>query len=130
MVKNNIKLEHLDLYAKRLSAKQMNRLYESKLNKTYQKRLFEDGVATVEVPEETEEVYSVYFSNFTMMMNELNEQDVAEYAFDGVEIKADEEGFLLFTSDMNRFIELLASLKPYAEYLRETIHPDYQQYID
>lgn len=43
MIKNNIKIEQLDAYAKRLSSKQMNMLYESKMHKKYSKPLNENS---------------------------------------------------------------------------------------
>ena len=40
---NNLTLEVLEAYAKVLSEKQANKLYESKTGKQYQKQLFEDN---------------------------------------------------------------------------------------
>lgn len=129
MIKNNIKLEHLDSYAKRLSTKQMNMLYESKMNKKYKNRLFEDTDFLMESEDDDDE-YTVYMSEFVLMMNDLTAEEALEFAVPGVDAEIDDENGVLFSTVYDKaYIDLLDELRIYAEDIRETVHPDFQEYL-
>lgn len=63
---HNIPLHILDEYAKTISQKQVNMLYENKCNKKYKKALYED------LKYQNDNSYSIYLNDFTLDEAELS----------------------------------------------------------
>lgn len=104
---NNLSLEILEEYAKVLTLKQTNKLYESKTGKTYQKQLFEDSkelkmkLDPITIFKETK-MQKAQFANW------LNEN----YAplMNNIAYKISSEGIEFKTYDRNLYRKLQESL--------------------
>lgn len=97
---NKFSLQTLDEYAKTLSSKQVNMLYESKCGKSYKKKLFEH------MKYQGDNYYRLYLDNFVMNENNLNKDKVlARYVSQyNLQYNVTNEGVYLYTPDPMAFI--------------------------
>lgn len=111
-MKRTAPLQVLDEYAKRLTKKQANMLYESKMNRKYARRLYESAA-----PEE--KTMSAYITYYTIADKGLYANEVIDGIADNVEyaehvaVDKDDEGVKFSTGLAVAFGSLIAYLRDY-----------------
>jgi hypothetical protein len=106
-MKKTATMQVLDEYAKKLTKKQMNMLYEQKMSKKYTKKIYEAEDDYVE--------YSLYLDSYIISELEMTPEDVtdevrAEFGND-IRISESSTGLNFVTSDSTIYGDLLVFLE-------------------
>lgn len=102
----NIPLNILDEYAKVISSKQANMLYESKCNKKYKKPLYENKKY------QSDDNYNLYLSSFTLdEANSSIEKALSKYVSKhNLQYNIVDDGVYLYTPMAENYMSLLENL--------------------
>ena len=105
-MKHNIPLNILDEYAKTISSKQANMLYENKCQKKYKKRLYEDKAY------QDDSNYHLYLSAYTLdEANSSVEKALIRYVSKhNLQYNVVDDGVYLYTALPENYISLLEHL--------------------
>lgn len=104
---HNIPLSVLDTYARTISSKQSNMLYETKCNKKYKKKLYEN------MKYQNDDSYSLFLSNYTLDENNSSvEQALLKYVNkNGLQYNVISEGVYFYTPFIDNYLSLLEDLE-------------------
>lgn len=99
-------LEVLDEYAKTLTKKQVNMLYESKCKKSYEKPLYEN------LKYQGKDFYNIYLDNYVMNESNLNKRIVLSRYVNKYELQYNvvNEGVYLYTNNFDNYKSLIERL--------------------
>jgi hypothetical protein len=126
--KRNFTLEQLDAYARSLTTKQTNMLYENRLHKTYKplNEAFEP---------DADEYYTIFLNNQTLRENGSNAAKVVMQVVpnkDYIKYKATNYGVYFYVTikqDYEELLQILAGLG-YADAIRSQVEPEFQYCLE
>ena len=111
-MKRTCDLQVLDEYTKALSKKQIQMLYEAKVDRKYSNRLFE---STIMDQEEDEVVYEMYVDDYTISELELTQEDVVESVRTNAEkfvnVEYRENGICFKTADPDTYETIIDTME-------------------
>ena len=122
--KRKFTLEHLDAYARSLTTRQTNMLYENRLHKAYKplNEAFEP---------DADEYYTIFLNNMTLKSHDSNSAKIVMQVVpnrDFIKYKATHYGvyfYVVIKQDYEDLLRILAELG-YAEDIRGQVEPQFQ----
>jgi len=126
--KRNFTLEQLDAYARSLTTKQTNMLYENRLHKAYKplNEAFEP---------DADEYYTIFLNNLTLKEHDSNAAKVVMQVVpnrDFIKYKATHYGvyfYVVIKQDYEELLKILANLG-YADAIRRQVEPAFEYCLD
>lgn len=126
--KRNFTLEQLDAYARSLTTKQTNMLYENRLHKAYKplNEAFEP---------DADEYYTIFLNNLTLKEHDSNAAKVVMQVVpnrDFIKYKATHYGvyfYVVIKQDYEELLKILANLG-YTDAIRGQVEPAFEYCLD